>query len=500
MDMAQLQLVVLITHDQWRVAHFRGGRYHSLTEFSAHTENQPLLLDLLKKHAEATVYFLTDIADEHYHVEVLPHVSGAASKQLLARRLAAWPFTQGLHAVHILDTVQNVRKEDRYLFSAIHYPPLRDWLQALQHKNMRVRGVYTQALCFPCAISNSQSADTHCLYIYLQKQQLRIHYHYKAKLLFSRLLTLSIDESLRSRLNDEVTQTRLYLISQQWLQEKEPLHMVWLGEGANASGLASEQLPAAIKQTFKAFPDVIGHSGRRVPNAFNEVEWAAVQVVLRKRHLPNFAPEVNLLGDRIQRGKHNIILAGGMMVSVCLIVGWLGQQSIKNTQLSIQKTETKIGQWQAAKPAWGFAEADLPRLQTLSSGVQRIKTATRLPDRALAMLQGVMTHQKFWQVKKVEWRYGPMIDQSVQPDNQWYETVSVLFFKKENAMALNAHQEWQLLLENLRQHPEVFELKEIHSSPTSGLPEQRGDTRQLSRPDDQPSIDIWLRPQEKTAA
>jgi hypothetical protein len=227
--MSQLQLVVLITHDQWRVAHFRGRRYHSLTEFSAHAENQPLLLDLLKKHAEATVYFLTDIADEHYHVEVLPHVSGAAGKQLLARRLAAWPFTQGLHAVHILDTVQNVRKEDRYLFSAIHYPPLRDWLQALQQKNMRVRGVYTQALCFPCVISNSKSADTHCLYIYLQKQQLRIHYHYKAKLLFSRLLTLSIDESLRSRLSNEVTQTRLYLISQHWLQEKEPLHMVWFG-------------------------------------------------------------------------------------------------------------------------------------------------------------------------------------------------------------------------------------------------------------------------------
>ncbi|MEZ0210822.1 MAG: hypothetical protein ACAH08_07675, partial [Methylophilus sp.] len=110
--------------------HFRGSRYLSLNVFAANAENQLLLLDLLKQYAEAIVYFLTDVTDEQYHVEVLPHVSGAARKQLLARRLAAWPFAQGLHAVHKLDSVKNVRKEERYLFSAIHYPPLRDWLQA----------------------------------------------------------------------------------------------------------------------------------------------------------------------------------------------------------------------------------------------------------------------------------------------------------------------------------------------------------------------------------
>ena len=92
--MAQLQLVVLLRHDQWLVAHFRGAQYHALREFSANAENQLLLLNLLKQHAEANLYFITDIADEHYHVEVLPAVSGAARKQLLARRLAAWPFAQ----------------------------------------------------------------------------------------------------------------------------------------------------------------------------------------------------------------------------------------------------------------------------------------------------------------------------------------------------------------------------------------------------------------------
>ncbi|HSI45210.1 MAG TPA: hypothetical protein VK950_03445 [Methylophilus sp.] len=498
--MAKWQLVVLIKHDQWLVMHFKGSRYHATSDFSVNVENQLLLLNLLKKHAQATLYFLTDIADEHYHVEVLPKVSGTARKQLLARRLAAWPFSQELHAVHKVDSVQTARKEDRYLFSAIHYPPLRDWLQALQQPAIRIRGVYTQALCFPCAISNSQSSDTHCLYAYLQRHQLRIHYHYKTKLLFSRLLTLKLDESLHSRISNEVAQTRLYLISQQWLQEKEPLHLVWLSEDKNASGLSPEQLPAAIKQTCKTFADVIGQSGlEHVPNGLNEVDWAAVQVVLRNRQLPNFAPEVNLLSDRVHRGKRNITLAGGAMIILCLVVGWLGQQSIKKTQFSIQKTKASISEWQAAKPAWGFADADLPRLQTLSLGIQRIENSTRRPDRALGMLQGVMTHQKFWQVKKVEWHYGPALDQAKQTDNQWNEKLSVTFSKKENATALNARQEWQLLLEDFRQHPDILELKETHSSPASSRPEQQGDTRQLSQPDDQPTIDIRLRPQGRAA-
>ncbi len=496
--MAKLQLVILIKLDQWRVMHFRGSRYRSVTEFPANAKNQLLLLDLLKKHAEATLYFLTDIADEHYHVEVLPTVSGAAHKQLLARRLAAWPFAQELHAVHKIDSVRSVRKEDRFLFSAIHYPPLRVWLQALQQPTMRVQGVYAQALCFPCAISNSESADTHCLYVFLQKQQLRIYYLYKTKLLFSRLLTLPPDESLHSHISNEVAQTRSYLISQQWLHEKELLHLVWLSEDENARGLSPEHLPAAVKQTCKTFADVVSHSGRApIPNGLNEVDWAIVQMVLHNRQLPNFAPEVNLLGDRIQRGKRNIMLAGGVMIILCLVIGWLGQQAIKNTQSGIQQTKANISQWQAAKPAWGFADADLPGLQTLSFSVKRIESSRRLPERALEMLQGVMTHQKLWQVKKVEWRYGSVLDQFIMPDSQWHEKLRVTFLKKENATALNARQEWQLLLDQLHQHPDIVELKEIHSSPASGRPEQQGDTRQLSLPDDQPAIDIRLSPKER---
>lgn len=498
--MAKLQLVVLIKQDQWLVMHFKGSRHLATSAFSAHADNQLLLLGLLKKHAGATLYFLTDIADEHYHVEVLPTVSGAARKQLLARRLAAWPFAQELHAVHKIESVQSVRKEDRFLFSAIHYPPLRDWLKALQQPAIRVLGVYTQALCFPCAISNSKSADTHNLYIYLQKQQLRIHYLYKTKLLFSRLLTLPPDASLHSIMMNEVAQTRLYLISQQWLQEKQTLHLVWLSEDENARGLSPEHLPPAIKQTCRTFADVIGHNSRApIPSGLNALDWAAVHVMLRNRQLPNFAPEVNLLGDRIQRGKRNIIAAGGVMIIACLVVGWFGQQSIKSTQLSIQQTKTHISQWQAAKPAWGFTDADLPRLQTLSLSVQRIESSKRLPDRALAMLQGVMTDQRSWQVKKVEWHYGPALDQAVQTDSQWVEKLTVTFFKNGNAASLNARQEWPLLLERFRQHPDMLEIKEIHSSPNSGRSEQQGDTRQLSLPDEQPTIEIRLRSQEKAS-
>lgn len=499
--MAQQQLVVLIRHDQWRVMHFRGSRYLSLNVFAANAENQLLLLDLLKQYAEAIVYFLTDVTDEQYHVEVLPHVSGAARKQLLARRLAAWPFAQGLHAVHKLDSVKNVRKEERYLFSAIHYPPLRDWLQALQQQTIRVRGVYTQALCFPCVISSLKTADTHCLYVYFEKQQLRMHYLYKAKLVFSRLMTLSFNGPSYSRISNEVAQTRLYLINQQWLHENEPLHLVWLSEDVDAIGLSTGQLPASIKQTSKTFADVILRPHQaRVPDQISVVDWATVQVVLRDRHLPNFAPEANLLGDRIQRAKRNISVAGGVMISACLVIGLLSQQAIKNTQFRIQQTNTKISQWQSAKPAWGFADADLPRLQTLSLGIQRIESAARLPDRALAMLQEVITNQKSWRVKKIEWHYAPELDQAAQPDNLWYEHVSVTFSKKETATAVNAHQEWQLLLDQFRQHPDLFELKEIHSSPISDRPEQQGDTRQLSLPDDQPTIHIRLRTLEKAAA
>lgn len=503
--MAQQRLIVLVGHDQWRVVHFNGWRYHALHSFSADTESQELLLDRLKQYAGAIVYFLTDIADEHYHIEVLPHVGGAAKKKLLARRLAAWPFAQGLHTLNKVGSVQSVRKEDLYLFSAIHYPPLREWLQALKQQAMRVQGVYTQPLCIPCWASPLQSGQAQCLTVYFERQQLRIHYLYQSRLLFSRLLTLTPDASLNIRISSEIAQTRLYLMNQKWLQENELLHLLWLSEGANNKSLPLEQLPAGIRQTCLSYADVMHQSGwKPVPSGLSFMDWAAIQVVLHTLKLPNFAPEISMLSDRVLAAKRNITVVSLVMICLLIMTNWMSQQSLQHTQFNIQQTQAHLRRWQAATPALGVAEADLPRLQTFSRAVQSLEASARFPDRALTLLQEVLAGQQVWQVKEITWSDGslraPGQEPSANPDSHWPEMVSITFFRIGDAASQNAHEAWRLLLQTLRQHPDIRELKEVNVPASSASSVQQGDTRQSLSPDNQPTIMFRLRPIESAAA
>lgn len=507
--MAQ-QLVILVGHDQWRVVHCKGWRYLALNTFSTDTENQALLLDKLKQYAGASVYFLTDIADEQYHVEVLPHVSGAARKQLLARRLAAWPFAQGLHTLNKVGSVQNVRKEDRYLFSAIHYPPLREWLQGLQLHSLRVQGIYTQALCTPCWTSHLQARHAQCLIVYLENRQLRIRYLYRSRLLFSRLITLAPEAPTGTRISSEIAQTRSYMVSQKWLQENETLHLLWFSEDAQSNDLPSDLLPLDISHTFISYEDLMRQSGwQLIPEGLSVIDWAALQAI-RNTRLPNFAPEASLMNARVLKGKRMIVAASVSMLCIGGVAHLGSQQSLLKTQFNIRQTNAELKRWQSAMPALGIAEAELPRLQTFSRVVQRLETSVRFPDRALTMLQAVMMGQPVWQVQALDWGDGLTSgtdglankhlahEQSGQPDSH-SETLTIRFARQKAASSPEAHQSWQSLLEKLRQHPDVLEVTEMNTSAQSESPVQKGDTRQSLLPEHQPTLTIKLRALQRVA-
>lgn len=496
--MAQ-QLVILVGNNEWRVLNIK-ARQCELRVFPASDDGLQSLLDLLQQHTAATVYFLTDIADEHYHVEALPHVGRTATKQLLARRLAAWPFAQGLHAVHKVGTVKGLREEDRYLFSAIHSASLRNFLQVMQKQSIRVQGVYTQALCTSCLHMHLHPAEPQCCYVYYANQQLRIRYLYQSRLLFSRLITLAPDDSLHVRIVNEIAQTRLYLISQHWLQDTQSLTLFWLSEDGTVSDLAAEQLPAGIKLVCLTYVDVHRHFGcGPVLEGLSAMDWAAVQGMLSTRQLPNFVPPTVLLKERIAHAKRKITTAGGLMLGLFVTIFWISQQCMESAQLKLNHSKQSLRQWPEAKPKWQFSDVELQRMQALSQAVQGLASSTRLPDHALAVLQSSISGLNVWQIKEIEWRYGPAQEPSSQAGSDWIQTVFVTFTQKEITDSSNVRQEWQFLLEKLRQHPDIVELKEVNTAPASGNAARQGDTQGSSLPVVE-TLKIKLRSWDRVAA
>lgn len=492
--MAQLRLVVLVNSAQWQVLRFSGSRCCELREFSTDADNQSELLNWLKQFPKAVICFLTDLADEHYHVEVLPHVSGTAEKQLLGRRLAAWPFAQELHAVHRLNSLQKSRRENRYLFSAIHYPPLVSWLQSLQHQGMRVQGVYTQALCLPCWISSLQPNSAHCLCVDFDRQQLRIRYLYQSRLLFSRVFTLPENETTSLRVASEIAQTRVYLINQRWLLENDTLHLFWVGESVKTSQLSSEQLPVSIKQTYVSNSELMQQLKLDPPpNGLSAINWAAAQVIIHTLQLPNLATVASLSCDRIARAKRTLQLVSAAMACLFAVACWSSQEDERHSQLRIQEATANLHLWQNALPSSEFAEADLPRLQTLVMAVQGIGVSARLPDHAFSIIQNMLTEFSLWQLQKIEWHDGYACSKTMHVDTGGAETMTVSFSRTKAVSELAANQEWRVLQEKLQTHSDIDSVVEINSSrsPESGL--QHGDTRQAVQLGGQQILKICLR-------
>lgn len=486
--MAQQRLIVLISVAQWQVLRFSGAQYLEGRTFIASEENQLPLLHWMTQFPVATVAFLADIADEHYHVEVLPPVRGAARKQLLERRLAAWPLAQALHTVHYIDSVQGVRREDRYLFSAMHCPPLQRWLQGLQQQGMRVQGIYTQALCLPCWLPGK----THCLYVWVDKQQVRLCYLYQARLLFSRLLVLPAAASLAARIADEVIQTRFYLMSQHWLQESESLHLLYLSGEDSMDDLAQQPWPPAIQLASIAYQALARHSAEVVPESLSVMDWAAVQVILNTRRLPNFAPVEVLMRDRIARAKRMIRNACAVMACLFAMAAWSAHRQLQQAQLDVQAAQASVLRWQAAMPVLEVSEAALPQLHAQVLAIQALEASARLPDRLLQILQQTMPGLDSWQLQKLAWQYEPATGRNGQADRHWVEQVSLTFARRGNRPSVSASQDWQEVLERLRSHPDISGLIETSASSTADNPVLRGDTRLMREIGDQQQLEIRL--------
>jgi hypothetical protein len=497
--MARYQLVILVGQAEWRVIHFSGWRYQDLYVFTANADMQRLLLEHLQRYAAARLYFLTDIAEEHYHIELCPPVRGTARKQLLARRLAAWLYAQSLHAVHRVSSTPGLPQADRYLFAAIHYLPLN---QLLQSQPLRVHGVHTQALCSPCWVSTLPSAHTHYLIGYVEKQQLRLRYLYRSQLVFSRLLALVPDASLNLPISSEIVQTRLYLLSQQWLQEGEPLHLLWLSEDGHDQDLSPQQLPALIQSTTMSYAALLRQSGwQSVPPGLSVMDWLAMQVLLHNRQLPNLAAQAALLSVHALRAKRMLVAACSCMILLLLAANYLSLQAMQKTQSDIRHASAQIQLWQSAQPAWGIADADLPRLQTFSQAVQDLQAAARYPDRLLIIVQQVMAGQQVWQVNTIDWVYAATpaataaLGQVAQPQSA--ETATIRFSRQTGVSAADAQQGWQLLLQKLRLHPHILALKEMRGANASASQSRQGDTRLSEAHEDQAALSFNLRPLDR---
>jgi len=502
--MANHHFIVLIDQLRWRVVQMRGQAFLAMRTFEVDDGSRAELLRWWQAFPQATVSFLTNHADEHYHVEGLPHVRGATGRQLLMRKLAAWPLSQGMHAVCRLDTVQTLRRESRFLFVACLYPPLADWLPTLQAAAIRVQGVYTHALSLACWLPPPQQNVTHCLCIEYTQQQVRLSYLQQQRLFFSRLILLppdlfSTSEACAARILHEVGQIRMTLLHQQWLQQADVLHIAWLGLVPMEASWIKPQLPAGCAWTDLSDAVLARQLGyRAMPDGLSVMDWAALQVVL-KGSLPNLAPEYALLAGSIVRVRRRLHWAGMVMAAMMIVAGGVAIRATQFAEARMQQVRYQLSALPAA-PTSSVSEAQLPQMRAFTQAMQSLQSSVQSPGPALAMMQQALAGVVHWRVASLEWAVAdqPLAPALSKPAFDWQETLTITWNKVEQSGA--ASEEWQQLLRRLRELPVVEKVDVLTPMASTDASQRQGGTGPALWPDHPPVLKVYLRHDRPGAA
>ncbi|MDP8567862.1 hypothetical protein [Methylophilus aquaticus] len=474
--MASTHFLINISAHQWQIFRWQGKKCCECRSFDQPAKQDQTLLAWLQSYPHSVVTLLTDLAEEHYHIEVLPHVRGQARKALLLRKLATWPPAAGFHAVTWLDSLQGLRREDRYLYTGVSMDMWQGALQLLQQHSIAVSGIYLQTTCLSGWVASLLPSATQVLCLHGAIQQCRLSYVYQGKLFFSRQLRLP-EHMNEAVLMNEINQTRMYVQHQRWLSEGEQLELLCITEDPVLEGILSAAIvPADTKQHLVTPFSLFQRLGLPMPDvAISAMAWTAMHGMMHSQ-AANHATSELLFSACLQRVRGRLYWA---TISIA-IIGMLGMLNMWQQQRLLQQSVTyqqPLNISVTDSPVGAFNDKDLPGMQALVDAAQTLVVAQRTPQHLMQALQQACTNMQAWQLHKVQWQYGPQEKGQPVASTGWQEQAWLDFVKREGISTEDAQQEWEMLLATLGAQPTFMQMTSGLVKPDMPEVSAEGDTR-----------------------
>ena len=140
-------------------------------------------------------YLVVDVVEEDYHQDVIPYLSRKDRRLVLARKLAQRYRDTSLALSLTLGYEKGERRNEKVLYASFsNTQQFQPWLAALEQSQVRLVGVYSTALLAPALIENAGLKVPRCLLVSVQQTGLRQSYVDEAKIRFSRIGRLNLED------------------------------------------------------------------------------------------------------------------------------------------------------------------------------------------------------------------------------------------------------------------------------------------------------------------
>ena len=191
----------------------------AVAEFERHLQGYP----------GAPVYLLTDLAEEDFRLDTIPHVGGRDREAILGRKLLQMFRNTPFRYAQVQGREADGRRDDRVLYTAITNPEvLRPWLDVIEKLKAPLAGIYSAAIFSSVMLEELDLLFAHTLLVtFTPGGAMRQTYFRDREIKFSRLTPIDPEEgqSLGTLISEETTRTWQYLDSLRHFAEDDRLEV-----------------------------------------------------------------------------------------------------------------------------------------------------------------------------------------------------------------------------------------------------------------------------------
>ena len=323
------------------------GQFRFVGEYMADSAGYQAFARILMQYKHAKLSILVDSVDEQYHAEDLPHVLGSARAQMLKRRLHQVSRDNAFAATWYQGRQKHARRDDRYLFvslSTLEWAQV--WLNLLIEQNVHLALLTTVPVVSHALLRHLPQTSTSLLWVTQQSGGVRLSYFSENRLLFSRLCT---PESCHhaEQLAEEITKTRYYLTSHQYLSHQGALTVAVLDthhDCVRLCDILNQQTERRLSCEVYATDAIAKRLRVKTKDLHRYPDSLHLAALGRYPVAVNLATPAMILGYRQRQGQHGFYLAAlASLIMAALAGGYLDYQR-NQINMTLQQTHVQLAQ------------------------------------------------------------------------------------------------------------------------------------------------------------
>ncbi len=305
-----------------------GGRIVSRREFAVSGAGAAAFETYLAGMASVPVHIFTDLAEEDFRLDTVPHLRGGDRDAVLARKLAQI-FRNTPYRYAILQGREpEGRRDDRVLYTAITNPEvLRPWIECIERLHVPLAGIHSAAVLSGVLLDELDLVFAHTLLVtFTPGEAMRQTYFRDREIKFSRLTPIDLEQgqSLGAMISEETTRTWQYLDSLRHFGHDDRLEVcVLLHPGDREAVAPALRDFAQIQYRILDIEQVAAKLRLKPPPLGSSAEEVFVHLFLMRRAQNHFASSELRRHDTLRKARNTIVgAAAGVLVAALAWGGW----------------------------------------------------------------------------------------------------------------------------------------------------------------------------------